>query len=105
LGSSEECLSPLVWLTLALQIVILPFTVLRRPPDKWRTALKGVMAGLRGFPAVWRKRRKVQSERVVSSLDIAKLLVFDPRKALRHASHFIARPPRAADVPQAASDA
>ena len=45
------------------------------------------------------------AERVVSSLDIAKLLVFDPRKALRHAPHFIARPPRAADVPQAASDA
>ena len=85
--------------------MVLPLTVLRRPPGKWRTALKGVMAGLRGFPAVWRERRKVQGERVVSSLDIAKLLVFDPRKALRHAPHFIARPPRAADTPQAASDA
>ena len=45
-------------------------------------------SSLRPFPAVWRERRKVQSERVVSSLDIAKLLVFDPRKALRHAPHF-----------------
>jgi hypothetical protein len=79
--------------------------VLRRPPGKWRTALKGVIAGLRGFPTALRQRRKVQSERVVSSLDIAKLLVFDPRKALRHAPRFVARPPHAADAPQAAIDA
>jgi GT2 family glycosyltransferase len=97
--------SPLVWLTLVLQIAVLPLTVLRRPPGKWRTALKGVIAGLRGFPTALRQRRKVQSERAVSSLDIAKLLVFDPRKALRHAPRFVARPPRAADAPQAASDA
>ena len=42
--------SPLVWLTLALQIVVLPLTVLRRPPDKWRTALKGVMRVCAGSP-------------------------------------------------------
>lgn len=97
--------SPLVLLTLALQIVALPLTVLRRPPGKWRDALKGVIAGFRGFPTAWRQRRKVQSERVVSSLDIAKMLVFDPRKALSHAPRFIARAPRAAEAPQAAIDA
>jgi hypothetical protein len=88
-----------------LQIAVLPLTVLRRPPGKWRTALKGVIAGLRGFPTALRQRRKVQSERVVSSLDIAKMLVWDPRKALSHAPRFIARAPRAAEAPQAAIDA
>ena len=97
--------SPLVWLTLALQIVALPLTVLRRPPGKRRAALKGVMAGLRGVPMAWRQRRKVQSERVVSSLNIAKMLVWDPRKALSHAPRFIARAPRAEEAPQAAIDA
>ena len=97
--------SPLVWLTLALQVVALPLTVLRRPPGKWRFALKGVIAGLSGAPTAWRQRRKVQSERVVSSLDIAKMLVWNPRKALSHAPRFIARAPRAADASQAAIDA
>ena len=97
--------SPLVWLTLALQIVALPLTVLRRPPGKWRAALKGVIAGFRGVPMAWRQRRKVQSARVVSSLDIAKMLVWDPRKALSHAPRFIARARRAAEAPQAAIDA
>jgi len=97
--------SPLVWLTLALQIVALPLTVLRRPPSKRRAALKGVMAGLRGVPMAWRQRRKVQSERVVSSLNIAKMLVWDPSKALSHAPRFIGRAPRAEEAPQAAIDA
>jgi GT2 family glycosyltransferase len=97
--------SPLVWLTLALQIVALPLTVLRRPPGKWSAALKGVIAGFRGLPTALRQRRKVQSERTVSSQDIARMLVWDPRKALRHAPRFFARAPRAADSPQAAIDA
>jgi GT2 family glycosyltransferase len=97
--------SPLLWLTLALQIAVIPLTVLRRPPDKWRTALKGVIAGLRGFPAAWRERRKVQSERVVSSRSIAGMLVWDPRKALGHAPRFTARATGEERAPQAASDA
>jgi GT2 family glycosyltransferase len=97
--------SPLIWLVIALQIAVVPLTVLRRPRDKWRAALKGVMAGLRGFPASWRQRHKVQSERVVSSRKIADLLVWDPRKALSHVPHFIAKAPGAADAPQAVSDA
>ena len=97
--------SPLLWLTVALQIVAVPLTMLRRPPGKWRAALKGVIAGFRGLPTAWRQRRKVQNERVVSSLEIAKMLVWDPRKALSHAPRFIAKAPRAAEAPQAAIDA
>jgi hypothetical protein len=32
--------SPLLWLVAALQIVVVPLTVLRRDMGKWRTALK-----------------------------------------------------------------
>jgi GT2 family glycosyltransferase len=81
--------SPLVWLTLALQVVVVPVTVLRRPSDRWRMALKGVVAGLRGFPAAWRKRREVQRERVVTSGQIAGMVEWNPRKALSHAPRFI----------------
>ena len=91
--------SPLLWLTLALQIVALPLTVLRRPPGKWHAALKGVIAGFRGIPAALRQRSKVQGERVVSSLGIGKMLVWDPRKALSHAPRFIARRPRTGETP------
>ena len=94
--------SPLLWLVAALQIVVVPLTVLRRGMGKWRTALKGVAAGLRGLPAAWRRRRKVQSERRVSSRDIARMLVWDPRKALRHAPQFMTA--RSAGEPQAAKD-
>lgn len=97
--------SPLVWVTLALQIVALPLNVLRRPPNKWRAALKGVIAGLRGVPTVWRQRRSVQSLRALSSRDIARMLVWDPRKALRHAPRFIASAPPPPKAPQAAIDA
>ncbi|MGH6826350.1 glycosyltransferase family 2 protein [Methyloceanibacter sp.] len=91
--------SPLIWLVAALQIVVVPLTVLRRGRGKWRTAFKGVAAGLRGFPAAWRRRRDVQSERMVSSRDMARMLVWDPRKALRHAPQFMtARSPRASQA-------
>jgi GT2 family glycosyltransferase len=89
--------SPLIWLTLIFQIAVVPLTVLRRRPDTWLAAIKGVVAGVRGLPAAWRQRRKVQEERAVSSRDIAGMLVWDPRKALAHAPNFIA--------PQAARDA
>jgi hypothetical protein len=79
--------------------------VLRRPLGKWRSALKGVIAGFRGVPTAWRQRRQLQSESVVSSQDIARMLVWDPRKALRHAPNFLATAPRAANAPQAAIDA
>lgn len=94
--------SSLLWLVAALQIVVVPLTVLRRGMGKWRTALKGVAAGLRGLPAAWRRRRKVQSERLVSSRDIARMLVWDPRKALRHAPQFMTA--KSAGEPQAAKD-
>jgi GT2 family glycosyltransferase len=94
--------SPLIWLVAALQIVVVPVTVLRRGMGKWRTALKGVAAGLRGLPAAWRQRRKVQSERLASSRDIARMLVWDPRKALRHAPKFMTT--RSVGAPQAAMD-
>jgi hypothetical protein len=45
----------------------------------------------------------VQGERRVSNRDIARLLVWDPRKALHHAPHFIA--PSAAGTPHAAKEA
>jgi GT2 family glycosyltransferase len=89
--------SPLIWLTLALQIAVVPLTVLRRGPAKWRVALKGVLAGLRRFPDAWRARQTVQSERVLSSKEVCRMLVWDPRKALKRAPNFVA--------PHAASDA
>ena len=94
--------SPLIWLVAALQIVVVPLTVLRRGMGKWRIALNGVAAGLRGLPAAWRRRREVQSERLVSSREIARILVWDPRKALRHAPKFLTA--RSAGASQAAKD-
>jgi GT2 family glycosyltransferase len=94
--------SPLLWLVAGLQILVLPVTVFRRGMGKWRVALKGVAAGLRGLPAVRRRRREVQSGRLVSSRDIARMLVWDPRKALRHAPKFLTA--RFAGASQAAKD-
>jgi N-acetylglucosaminyl-diphospho-decaprenol L-rhamnosyltransferase len=82
--------SPLIWLVVLLQIAVVPLTVLRRGPGKWRAAFKGVAAGLKGLPRVWRERRKIQSGRVVGSAAIARALVWSPRGALRHAPHVIA---------------
>ena len=50
--------SPLIWLVAGLQIVVVPLTVLRRGMGKWRIALEGVAAGLRGLPAAWRRRAR-----------------------------------------------
>jgi len=94
--------SPLLWLVAGLQVVVVPLTVLRRGMGKWRIALEGVAAGLRGLPAAWRRRREVQSERLVSSRDIARMLVWDPRKALRHAPKFLTA--RSSGASQAAKD-
>jgi N-acetylglucosaminyl-diphospho-decaprenol L-rhamnosyltransferase len=96
--------SPLLWLTLALQIAVVPVTVLRRPPDKWPIALKGVIAGLRGFPAMWRARREVQSTRVVSSRSVAAMIAWDPRQALSRAPRFL-KAPGATETVQAAIEA
>lgn len=81
--------SPLIWLVLPLQVAVVPIVVLRRGIGKWRTALRGVIAGLRGLPEALRKRGKIQGGRVASNAEIARMLVWDPRKALRHAPHFI----------------
>jgi len=95
--------SPLIWLVAALQIVVVPLTVLRRGMGRWRTAIEGVAAGLRGLPAVWRRRREVQSGRALSSRDLARMLVWDPRKALRYAPQLMTERP--AGSSQAAKDA
>lgn len=80
---------PLLVLVLSLQAVAVPLSVLRRGTDKWRMALRGVVAGFKQWPRVWRERRSVQTERAVGNDEIARMLVFDPRKALRRAPHFI----------------
>ena len=81
--------SPLIWLVILLQVAVVPLVLLRRGIAGWRPALKGLLAGLRGLPGALRQRRQVQSGRVRSNRDIARMLVWDPRKALRHAPHFI----------------
>lgn len=81
--------APLIWLVLLLQIAVVPLVLLRRG-RQWRQALRGLGAGLRGLPHIWRERRKVQAGRVLSNAAVARLLVWNPCKALRHAPHFIA---------------
>lgn len=81
--------SPLVWLVLALQLVVAPLVLLRRGRARWPTAFKGMVAGMRALPRAWQSRRKVQSERTLSNSEVAQLLVWDPRKALKRAPHFL----------------
>jgi N-acetylglucosaminyl-diphospho-decaprenol L-rhamnosyltransferase len=81
--------SPLVVLVLALQIAVIPLTVWRRGPGGWRAALRGVAAGLGGFPHALGQRRAIQRTRVLSNGELARMLVWDPRQALRHAPLFI----------------
>lgn len=81
--------SPLIWLVMLLQIVVVPLVLLRRGVGKWRAALRGLTAGFKGIPSALRKRRQAQSGRIRSNMDIARMLVWDPRKALRRAPHFI----------------
>ena len=81
--------SPLVWLVLALQLAVVPLVLLRRGRAKWAMAFKGMVAGVRALPRAWQSRRKVQSERILSNGEVAHLLVWDLRKVLRHAPHFL----------------
>jgi N-acetylglucosaminyl-diphospho-decaprenol L-rhamnosyltransferase len=81
--------SPLIWLTLVVQVAVVPIVVARRGADKWRPALQGVVAGLRGVPEILRARRSVQRGRVLGNSELARMLVWDPRKALRRAPCFI----------------
>lgn len=81
--------APLLFLVFALQIAVVPLTVWRRGPERWRAALRGVAAGLRGLPRAMRQRRAIQRTRVLSNRELARMLVWDPRQALRHAPLFI----------------
>jgi hypothetical protein len=80
--------SPLLFLMLALQLAAIPFSILRRGAG-WRTALKGVGAGIKDTRRVLRERQAVQRNRTAGNADIARMLVWDPRKALALAPHFI----------------
>jgi N-acetylglucosaminyl-diphospho-decaprenol L-rhamnosyltransferase len=81
--------SPLLWLMLSLQALVVPLTVLRRGAGRWDTALSGVGAGLRGLPGAWRQRRGIQAARTLSNLELARMMVWDPNQALRHAPLFL----------------
>jgi N-acetylglucosaminyl-diphospho-decaprenol L-rhamnosyltransferase len=89
--------APLLWPSLLLQLAVTPLLVLRRGRDKWRIACEGLLAGLRALPRIWRSRGAVQRARVMSSGEVARLLVFDPCQAWRHAPHFLDRSPQAAN--------
>jgi N-acetylglucosaminyl-diphospho-decaprenol L-rhamnosyltransferase len=80
---------PLLAIAVLLQIAVVPVTVLRRGRGRRLQALKGVAAGLSGIPRILVERRKVQRNRVVGTLGVARMLVWDPFKALRQAPHFI----------------
>jgi len=81
--------SHLLWLVLLLQLAVVPFVVLRRGISSWRAALEGVVAGVRGLPEVMPKRRDVQSRRQVCTCRITRIVVWNPRKVLRHDPFFI----------------
>ena len=87
--------APLLWPSLLLQLVVAPLVVLRRGRDKWGMAWAGLVAGFSAWPRIWRSRGAVQRARVVSSGEVARLLVFDPRQALRHGPHVLDRPAQA----------
>jgi len=44
---------------------------------------QGVESALKGLPAIWRKRRAVQAARTVSSLAVARMMVWNPLKVLK----------------------
>jgi GT2 family glycosyltransferase len=79
----------LLMLALPLQIIVVPVAVLRRGRGKRLAALKGVLAGLRGLPRAFSERREVQRHRVIGTAEVARLLVWDPCKALRQEAHFL----------------
>jgi len=87
---------PLACLMLALQLGVAPIVLLRRGPAKWVTAFRGLLAGVKALPRVWQRRRQVQRERLLSNGEVARLLVWDPRKVLRRAPHFLDVPAQAA---------
>ena len=66
--------SRMCWLVLLLQLAVVPLVVLRRGFGRWAAALRGVVAGLRGFPAVWQERAQGAKRRVASNAEIARLL-------------------------------
>jgi hypothetical protein len=60
--------------------------------------VRGVAAGLRGLPRALRQRRAIQRTRGLSKRELARMLVWDPRHALRHAPLFIDRKQDPADA-------
>jgi N-acetylglucosaminyl-diphospho-decaprenol L-rhamnosyltransferase len=86
--------APLLFLVMALQLLATPISILRRG-EGWRTALKGVAAGFTDFRRVLRERKAVQKSRTAGNAEIARMLVWDPRKALKLAPHFIEPPKQA----------
>lgn len=86
--------APLLFLVLALQACAVPISILRRGHG-WRTALSGVAAGLKDYRRVLRERKAVQRSRAAGNAEIARMLVWDPRKALKQAPHFIGPETRA----------
>ena len=54
-------------------------------------ALRGVWAGLKGLPSVLRNRRQVQTQRVIGSLETARMMLWNPRTMRSRVPPLIAR--------------
>ena len=81
---------PLFGPILLLHSAFTLFMLWRIRNEPYRNAVaKGVWAGLLGLPVALRNRQIVQRMRVISSSQVAGMLVWDPRKASSRSTHFL----------------
>ena len=89
---------PLLPPVACLQAASTLFSAVRPSARAYRwAAIKGAWAGLMGLPRAMRRRRAVQRQRIASSLDVARMLVWNP--VGRH----LRMPPPVSTAPAAAS--
>ena len=69
---------PLLALLAPLQLLAIAAALLIRPKPYWRTAMRGVLAGLNGLKSALEKRNGIQRRRDVSAWTVARLLDWNP---------------------------
>jgi len=72
---------PLLLPILGLQSVAIALSLSRPQARSYRQiALKGLWASLKGLPIALQKRRKIQQQRTASTLEVARMMVWNPFK-------------------------
>jgi N-acetylglucosaminyl-diphospho-decaprenol L-rhamnosyltransferase len=80
---------PLLALMLVVHIPLVLFLLSRPRGFSRRAGVQGIWAGVVGLPQAFSRRIEIQRQRTISSLALAKMMVWDLRKVSGRAPHFL----------------